>query len=232
MDLAQKTSELISYLEQVAATQSPTTFACSFGAEDMVLLDAIANHARKIEIFTLDTGRLPEETQALLETVRDKYPVAVRTYFPDTAAVQVWVEQNGPNGFYKSVAQRQQCCHVRKVEPLQRALAGKKSWITGLRREQSAARHALQREAWDDANGLIKINPLLEWTLDDVWGYIRTHDVPYNALHDRGYPSIGCAPCTRAVQPGEDIRAGRWWWETTSKECGLHTNAASSVPGR
>jgi phosphoadenosine phosphosulfate reductase len=225
MDLAGKTSELISYLKQIEVTQSPTAFACSFGAEDMVLLDAIARHARKIEVFTLDTGRLPEETHALFETVRDKYPIAIRTYFPDASTVQAWIEQNGPNAFYKSVAQRQQCCHIRKVEPLQRALAGKKSWVTGLRREQSAARHTLERETWDDANGLIKINPLLEWTNHDVWDYIKVNGVPYNALHDRGYPSIGCAPCTRAVQPGEDIRAGRWWWESTSKECGLHKHA-------
>jgi phosphoadenosine phosphosulfate reductase len=225
MDLAGKTSELISYLKQIEVTQSPIAFACSFGAEDMVLLDAIARHARKIEVFTLDTGRLPEETHALFETVRDKYPIAIRTYFPDASTVQAWIEQNGPNAFYKSVAQRQQCCHIRKVEPLQRALAGKKSWVTGLRREQSAARHTLERETWDDANGLIKINPLLEWTNHDVWDYIKVNGVPYNALHDRGYPSIGCAPCTRAVQPGEDIRAGRWWWESTSKECGLHKHA-------
>src|SRR6266852_4297316 len=164
MDLAGKTSELISNLKRIEATHSSTAFACSFGAEDMVVLDAIAGNARRIEVFTLDTGRLPEETQALLETVRDKYPVVLRTYFPNEAAVQEWVEQNGPNAFYKSVAQRQQCCHIRKVEPLKRALAGKKSWITGLRREQSQARQTLRLEAWDDANGLIKINPLLEWT--------------------------------------------------------------------
>ena len=145
MSLADKTSELISYLKEIEANQSPIAFACSFGAEDMVLLDAIARHARKIEIFTLDTGRLPEETQELFEAVRDKYPIAIRTYFPDTATVQAWVEQNGPNAFYKSVAQRLQCCHIRKVEPLRRALAGKKSWITGLRREQSQARMASSR---------------------------------------------------------------------------------------
>ena len=222
MNLADKTSELISYLKKIESTQSPAAFACSFGAEDMVLLDAIANHARNIEVFTLDTGRLPEETQTLLETVRGEYPIAIRTYFPDAAAVEAWVHQNGPNGFYKSVAQRRQCCGIRKVQPLQRALTGKKGWITGLRREQSEARQALRIEDWDDANGLIKISPLLEWSNDDVWGYIKEHSVPYNALHDRGYPSIGCAPCTRAVQPGEDSRAGRWWWEASSKECGLH----------
>jgi phosphoadenosine phosphosulfate reductase len=228
MDLAGKTSELIAYMKKIESSFAPTTLACSFGAEDMVLLDAIARSARSIEVFTLDTGRLPEETQTLLETTRDKYPLVIRTYFPDADAIQIWVQQNGPNGFYKSVAQRQQCCHIRKVEPLKRALAGKKSWITGLRREQSQARQSLQLEEWDPANGLIKINPLLEWTTPEVWEYIRANQVPYNALHDRGYPSIGCAPCTRAVQPGEDIRAGRWWWETSSKECGLHqhVNAA------
>jgi len=222
MDLAEKTKELISYLKRIETNQSPTAFACSFGAEDMVLLDAIAANARTIDVFTLDTGRLPEETHALLETVRDKYPITIRTYFPDAAEVESWIEQNGPNAFYKSVAQRRQCCHIRKVQPLQRALAGKKSWITGLRREQSQARQTLEAEAWDDANGLIKINPLLEWSDGDVWGYIKSRGVPYNALHDRGYPSIGCAPCTRAVLPGEDSRAGRWWWESSSKECGLH----------
>jgi phosphoadenosine phosphosulfate reductase len=222
MDLAEKTSELISYLKKIEATQSPTTFACSFGAEDMVLLDAIARNAKTIEVFTLDTGRLPEETQTLLEAARDKYPITIRTYFPDTAEVEAWVQLNGPNAFYKSIAQRKQCCEIRKITPLHRALTGKKSWITGLRREQSQARQTLELEAWDDANGLTKINPLVDWTNDEVWAYIKTHDVPYNALHDRGYPSIGCAPCTRAVQPGEDIRAGRWWWESSSKECGLH----------
>src|SRR5437899_10255472 len=186
MDLGGKTRELISNLERIERTQSPAAFACSFGAEDMVVLDAIARNARGIEVFTLDTGRLPEETHALLETVRDKYPIVIRTFFPDAIAVQAWVEQNGPNGFYRSIAQRQQCCHIRKVEPLKRALAGKKSWITGLRREQSAARQTLELEAWDDANGLVKINPLLEWSGDDVWGYIKTHDVSYNALHARG----------------------------------------------
>jgi len=225
MNLAEKTSELTSYLKTIETTHSPITFACSFGAEDMVLLDAIATNARKIEVFTLDTGRLPEETQALLEAVRDKYPLEIKTYFPDAAAVESWVAQNGPNAFYKSVAQREQCCHIRKIQPLRRALAGKKSWVTGLRREQSQARQNLQLEQWDEANGLTKINPLLDWTNDEVWAYIKAHDVPYNALHDRGYPSIGCAPCTRAVQPGEDIRAGRWWWEATSKECGLHQHA-------
>src|SRR5438128_5564615 len=176
MNLAEKTRELISHLKRIDATHFPTAFACSFGAEDMVVLDAIAKNTPKIEVFTLDTGRLPEETQALLETVRGRYPVAIRTYFPDAVTVQAWVEQNGPNAFYKSVAQRQQCCHIRKVEPLKRALAAKKSWITGLRREQSAARQVLEFETWDEGNGLTKFNPLLDWTNDDVWAYIKMHD--------------------------------------------------------
>ena len=222
MDLGGKTRELISNLERIERNQSPTAFACSFGAEDMVILDAIAKNARAIEVFTLDTGRLPEETHALMETTRNKYSITTRTYFPDAVAAQTWVEQNGPNGFFNSIAQRRQCCHIRKVEPLKRALTGKRSWITGLRREQSAGRQTLEFEAWDEANALIKINPLVEWTSDDVWLYIKTYGVPYNALHDRGYPSIGCAPCTRAVDPGEDSRAGRWWWESSSRECGLH----------
>jgi len=225
MDLGGKARELISNLERIGRSLSPTAFACSFGAEDMVVLDAIAKNARGIEIFTLDTGRLPEETHALMETARNKYSITIRTYFPDAVAAQVWVEQNGPNGFFNSIAQRRQCCHIRKVEPLRRALAGKTSWITGLRREQSAGRQTLDFEAWDEANGLIKINPLAEWTSDDVWAYIKTYGVPYNALHERGYPSIGCAPCTRAVEPGEDSRAGRWWWESSSKECGLHVGS-------
>lgn len=221
MSLSQK-SDVVIALKNVEALHSPASFACSFGAEDMVLLDLIARHARGIEVFSLDTGRLPEETQGLLDTVRDKYPIPVHVFFPESQAVETWIQQNGANGFYRSVAQRLQCCEIRKVRPLQRALAGKKAWITGLRREQNANRQNLQAESWDDANGLLKFNPLLEWTNDDVWSYIRANDVPYNALHDRGYPSIGCAPCTRAVQPGQDSRAGRWWWESSEKECGLH----------
>jgi phosphoadenosine phosphosulfate reductase len=207
--LLQVIQEAISLIQQIQNEHSPVGFACSFGLEDMVLLDMIAAHARRIEVFTLDTGRLPNETHDLLERVRDKYPVAIRVYCPDARQVEEWVEQNGPNGFYKSIAQRKQCCHIRKVLPLGRALAGKRAWITGLRREQSAARQAMQLQEWDAANNLQKFNPLLEWTLDDVRNYIAERQVPYNALHDQGYPSIGCAPCTRAVAPGEDIRAGR-----------------------
>jgi len=230
MSITEKTGDLVSLLQHLEGTHSPSAFACSFGAEDMVLLDVIAKQVPRIEVFTLDTGRLPEETHALLDTVRNNYSVSIRTYFPDSSAVESWIEQNGPNAFYRSVGQRLQCCHIRKVQPLQRALAGKKSWVTGLRREQSTSRQSLQIEAWDEANRLIKLSPLLEWTTEDVWAYLKTHGVPYNALHDRGYPSIGCAPCTRAVQQGEDSRAGRWWWEQASqKECGLHLHRKSSV---
>ena len=215
--------QTIALLKKIETEHGPSAFACSFGLEDMVLLDMISKHARRIEVFTLDTGRLPNETLDLLEKARDTYPVPIRVYFPESKLVEEWVEQNGPNAFYRSVSQRKQCCHIRKVLPLGRALAGKKSWVTGLRREQSMARQGLQMEEWDEGNSLKKFNPLLEWTLEDTWTYIRENNVPYNALHDKGYPSIGCAPCTRAVEPGQDIRAGRWWWEeTTAKECGLH----------
>ena len=211
MILSERVHEATSLLKRVEKTYTGA-FACSFGAEDMVLLDLIAKNAPRLEIFTLDTGRLPEETQALLEGVRETYTVPVKVYFPDARMVEEWVEQNGPNGFYRSISQRKQCCHIRKVLPLGRALAGKSAWVTGLRREQSAARHMVQMEEWDPSNGIHKFNPLLDWSFEEVWGYIRQNGVPYNALHDRGYPSIGCAPCTRAVEPGQNFRAGRWWW--------------------
>jgi phosphoadenosine phosphosulfate reductase len=222
MTLSERTNQASSLLKEIEA-KHPVAFACSFGLEDMVLLDLIARNAPRIEIFTLDTGRLPEETHLLLDRVRECYAVPVRVYFPDAQQVEEWVQQNGPNAFYRSVSQRKQCCHIRKVIPLGRALAGKNAWVTGLRRDQSPARSSVRIREWDDANALEKFNPLLDWTLDDVWGYIRQYEVPYNALHDRGYPSIGCAPCTRAVEPGQDFRAGRWWWEQASaRECGLH----------
>lgn len=226
MSLSEKIAELTGRIRRIEGEYTPAAFANSFGAEDMVLLDVIAAHAPRIEVFTLDTGRLPAETYALMEQVRDRYSVPVRVYFPDTKEVEAWVEQNGPNGFYRSVAQRKQCCHIRKVEPLRRALAGKKAWLTGLRREQSVTRQTLRVREWDETNLLLKFSPLLEWTHDEVWSYLRHHKVPYNALHDQGYPSIGCAPCTRAIAPGEDIRAGRWWWEQPDgRECGLHVHA-------
>ena len=206
--------------------------ASSFGVEDMVLIDMLSRIRPRARIFTLDTGRLPQETYDLLETVRTRYG-AVEVYAPETAAVEEMVAQHGPNLFYRSVELRKRCCHVRKVEPLRRALAGLDAWITGLRREQASTRAAIERVELDAGNGnRLKINPLTEWTAEDVWAYIRAHGVPYHALHDRGFPSLGCAPCTRAVQPGEDPRAGRWWWEQDAhKECGLHP-AESRAAGR
>lgn len=197
----------------------------SFGAEDMVLVDMLMRVDPKARIVTLDTGRLPQETYNVMDATREKYGATIEVFFPQTEAVQLMVAEHGLNLFYHSVDFRKLCCGVRKMEPLGRALSGLDAWITGLRREQSVTRTAAHKVEWDDANTLIKINPLVDWTLDDVWKYIREHNVPYNALHDRGYPSIGCAPCTRAIHPGEDQRAGRWWWEhPETKECGLHVS--------
>ena len=227
MTLARRTGEALTLLRRVAATHAPAVFASSFGAEDMVLTDLIARHALPIRLFTLDTGRLPEETHALIERTRERYGVAVDVYAPDTRALQRFVCANGVDPFYRSVELRRACCAVRKTEPLARALAGKGAWITGLRRAQSTTRGDAAVEEFDGVHALPKFNPLADWSADDVWACLRTHGVPYNTLHDRGYPSIGCAPCTRAVAPGEDIRAGRWWWEDPEhKECGLHRRPA------
>src|SRR5436190_593904 len=195
----------------------------SFGAEDMVLIDMLMRVDPQARIVTLDTGRLPQETYNVMDATRERYGAAIEAFFPQADAVQAMVAEHGVNLFYHSVDLRKLCCGIRKTEPLKRALAGLDAWITGLRREQSVTRTAVHNIEWDESNQLIKVNPLADWTQDDVWTYIREHNVPYNALHDRGYPSIGCAPCTRAIQPGEDQRAGRWWWEhPDTKECGLH----------
>lgn len=210
-------------LRTIAREHAPVAFASSFGAEDMVLLDLVAEHAPSIGVFTLDTGRLPEETLALIDRARDRYGLPIDVYFPDAAAVEAYVRHEGVNAFYRGIELRKACCAIRKTAPLARALAGKGAWITGLRREQSVTRADIGFEDRDTVHGMAKFNPLVDWTEDDVWQYIRGRSVPYNALHDRGYPSIGCAPCTRAIEPGEDIRAGRWWWENPEhKECGLH----------
>jgi phosphoadenosine phosphosulfate reductase len=223
MGLEHKVERAKALLTQIESEYSPATFANSFGAEDMVLTDLIAKHCRGIEIFSLDTGRLPPETYQLMQRTTEHYRRKIRVYFPEAAAVESYVRVNGINGFYDSVSQRQDCCHVRKVEPLKRALAGKKAWITGLRRDQAVTRQNLGESEFDADHGLQKFNPLIDWSQLDVWAYISAHQVPYNALHDLGYSSIGCAPCTRAIKPGEDERAGRWWWENADhKECGLH----------
>ncbi|MBT0963504.1 phosphoadenylyl-sulfate reductase [Denitromonas iodatirespirans] len=225
-EVAARAEEALAFLKAAVAefgTEGQLTFANSFGAEDMVLTDLILRHKLPIEIFSLDTGRLPAETYTLMGEVESRYDTKLKVFFPDTAAVEHYVRTEGINAFYDSMDLRKRCCHIRKVEPLQRALAGKKAWITGLRAAQAATRTNLPTREFDAGNGLEKLNPLAAWSEADVWAYIRLHEVPYNALHDQFYPSIGCAPCTRAVAIGEDIRAGRWWWEDpTAKECGLH----------
>ncbi|MCC4114133.1 phosphoadenylyl-sulfate reductase [Aromatoleum toluclasticum] len=199
------------------------TFANSFGAEDMVLTDLILGEKLPIEIFSLDTGRLPAETYTLMGEVEQRYGTRLKVFFPKSDAVETYVRTHGINAFYESVDMRKACCHMRKVEPLQRALSGKKAWVTGLRAAQSTTRTGLPTRELDAGNGLVKLNPLSDWSEAEVWAYIRIHEVPYNALHEQFYPSIGCAPCTRAIAVGEDVRAGRWWWEDpASKECGLH----------
>ena len=210
-------------LEEIARDFSPAAFASSLGAEDQVLTDLILRSGLLIEIFSLDTGRLPAETYDLVAAVEKHYGTKLKFYYPKHEAVEHYVRTNGINGFYDSVDQRKACCHARKVEPLQRALAGKKAWITGLRAQQATTRAGLPVREWDTGNGLEKFSPLSDWTEKEVWAYNLLHGVPYNALHDQNYPSIGCAPCTRAIAAGEDVRAGRWWWESpATKECGLH----------
>lgn len=197
-------------------------FSSSLGQEDQVLTDMIFKNNLDIEVFTLDTGRLFTQTYELLERTLVKYKKPIKIYFPDKEDVEQLTSKKGPNSFYQSVDNRKECCHIRKVKPLKRALEGKKIWVTGLRAEQSANRQDMKPVEWDETNKIIKYNPLLNWSLDEVQVYINTHSVPDNSLHRQGFISIGCAPCTRAIEPGEDPRAGRWWWETTKKECGLH----------
>jgi phosphoadenosine phosphosulfate reductase len=218
-----KRAQLLDLLKSAAAEFPAITFANSYGAEDMVLTDIIAKENLAIEIFSLDTGRLPAETYTLMADVENTYVIKPMVFFPKHEAVESYVRTQGINAFYESIELRKACCHMRKVEPLQRALTGKQAWITGMRAEQATTRSNLPVREYDAGNQLEKFNPLSDWTEKEVWAYIRLYNVPYNALHDQFYPSIGCAPCTRAVAMGEDIRAGRWWWEDpTSKECGLH----------
>jgi phosphoadenosine phosphosulfate reductase len=197
--------------------------ASSFGVEDVVLIDLARRHAPSLRLFTLDTGRLHPETYELVEVVRRRYGVEVETHFPEREAVEALQARAGPFSFRESVEARKECCGIRKVEPLRRALAGREAWVTGMRREQSVTRTGVEVVERDAASGLLKLNPLAHWSQAQVWAYVKEHGVPYNALHDAGYPSIGCAPCTRAVRPYEDARAGRWWWESPEgRECGLH----------
>jgi len=210
-------------LAGIARDWSPAALACSLSAEDVVLVDLIGRAGLGIGIFVLDTGRLHGDTLALVGRLEQRYGIAMRAYQPPAGAVNEYVLRFGRNGFYRSVELRKQCCELRKVEPLRRALTGKRSWVTGMRREQSATRAGIGLEEWDERFGLKKFNPLADWSEEEVWAHIRRHDVPYNALYDQGYRSIGCAPCTRPVVAGEDARAGRWWWEAQAAgECGIH----------
>lgn len=198
-------------------------FATALGAEDQVITDLIARLRLDIPVITLDTGRLFNETHTLLQKTEERYGIRIRVQFPEREAVESMVAEHGINLFRDSVENRKLCCRIRKIEPLRRALSGYKGWICGLRREQSVTRSEVTTVDWDDANAMIKINPLADWSESQVWDYIRLHEVPYNELHDRGFPSIGCACCTRAIARTEDVRAGRWWWEQPEqKECGLH----------
>ena len=197
-------------------------FSSSLGQEDQVITDTIFKNDIPVQIFTLDTGRLFNETYELLDKTTARYKKHVQVYFPEAADVETFVATKGINSFYESVENRKECCYIRKVKPLNRALAGAKVWITGLRAEQSENRKEMHIIEWDDNRQLLKFNPLIHWTYDDVLDYIKKYNVPYNTLHDKGFISIGCAPCTRAIEPGEDARAGRWWWEASHKECGLH----------
>jgi phosphoadenosine phosphosulfate reductase len=206
------------------------SLASSFGAEDVVLIDMLAKIKPDAHVFTLDTGRLNSETYDVIGKVQQKYPqLNLRIMFPQAETVEQMVSQKGINLFYDSVENRKQCCYIRKVEPLGRATKDLDAWITGLRRDQTANRSSMETVELDADRNIAKINPLIDWSFDQVWDYIRANDVPYNALHDQNFPSIGCAPCTRAVEAGEDLRAGRWWWELSNQECGLHVSSDGTL---
>jgi len=222
-DLHHRVAETHAILTRIARDFTPAVFASSLAAEDMVLTDLILKSTLPIAIFSLETGRLHAETLSMVERVKQTYDYDIALYRPQPEAVERYVRDHGLNAFYDSVEMRKECCRIRKVEPLGRALAGKRAWITGQRRSQSSTRAELAVQEDDPGHDMQKFNPLADWSEQDIWDYMRQNNVPYNALHDRGFPSIGCEPCTRAVQPGEDVRAGRWWWENPeSKECGLH----------
>ena len=218
-----KRAQVLACLQAALAELPAISFANSMGAEDMVITDIILHEKLAITIFSLDTGRLPVETYDLIAETEKHYCTKLNIYFPQAQNVEFYVKTKGINAFYESMELRKACCHMRKVEPLQRALKGQQAWITGMRAEQSTNRTNLPLKEFDAVNRLEKFNPLSDWTEQEVWAYIRMFDVPYNKLHDQFYSSIGCAPCTRAIAVGEDVRAGRWWWEDpTNKECGLH----------
>lgn len=215
------TEKLIEYI--LNQFRDKVALASSLGAEDQVLTHIMLKLNPEANIFTLDTGRLNPETYDVLEATNRKYDTKIEVVFPDFKRVEKMVNEQGPNLFYESVENRKLCCQIRKVEPLKRKLSGLEAWITGLRKAQSTTRNTLDVVEFDEKHGMLKFNPLADWSHEDVWGFIKKHDIPYNKLHEKGYASIGCAPCTRAIGDGEDVRAGRWWWEDPqSKECGLH----------
>jgi phosphoadenosine phosphosulfate reductase len=231
--LERKATEVRDLLARAVSAHRRVVYSNSLGAEAMVLTDIICSYLPEIDVFTIDTGRLHEETYALLQRLQRHYQRALRVVYPDAEALERLVSLQGVNAFYDSVEARRRCCHVRKVEPFKRAITGYAAWVTGVRREQSAVRALNEPVEWDSRYGLYRISPLLEWDEAEVWRYIRAREIPYNPLHDRQFPSIGCKPCTRAIQPGESRRAGRWWWESgESRECGLHLPAPPSLgPG-
>ena len=215
-------TEGLSYVAQHYGADS--IFSTSFGLEDQAISHLIFSANLPIDVFTLDTGRMFTETYSTWRQTLETYQKPIHAFYPQGAPLQEYVTKNGPNAFYESQELRKGCCYIRKVEPLQRALKGRKIWITGLRAEQSANRQDMPKVEWDEGNQIIKYHPILDWSWDQLKAFIRDNQVPYNILHDKGFVSIGCAPCTRAIREGEDFRAGRWWWEDNSrKECGLHT---------
>jgi len=229
--LAARWDALLKRLERISEEHPDALLASSMGVEDTLLIHALMQLPRRLAVFMLDTGRLHQETLAMVGVIEQRYGITVQVMHPEPEAVREYVQTHGLNAFYESVALRKLCCDIRKVQPLRRALAGHTAWITGQRREQSVTRAELPEAQWDDAFGLRKYNPLASWSTEEVWAVVRALNIPYHPLHDRGYPSIGCECCTRAIRPGEDIRAGRWWWEQRNNaECGLHTSANAAAP--
>jgi phosphoadenosine phosphosulfate reductase len=219
--LNKRPEEILSYF--ISNYENKIVFASSMGAEDQVLTHMIVNINKETPIFTLDTGRLFPETYDIIARTNARFGIKINVYFPEKKQIEEMVTNKGINLFYESIENRKLCCNTRKIEPLKRAFSGMDVWICGLRKDQSVTRHNNQIIEWDEENGMIKVNPILNWSMKNVWDFIKKNNVPYNKLHDKGFPSIGCQPCTRAIEPGEDIRAGRWWWENPDmKECGLH----------
>ena len=220
------TDEMLKYVSE--KFKDEVTFSTSFSYEDQVITHKILRASLPVKIFTLDTGRLFPETYSVWSATNERYYTHVKPYYPDHSLIENFVSEKGPNSFYESVENRKGCCYIRKVEPLKRALKGNSIWITGLRAEHSSGRQDIAQVEWDETNNVIKYHPLLHWSFDEVKDYISRNKIPYNPLHDRGFVSIGCAPCTRAIKPGEDFRAGRWWWEESDKkECGLHVHVVN-----